>query len=276
MPSVEEHKARLHAADAVEGVFLLADPVNFVANRSTLCIASPPGALEIAVLILVEVCGRIHPEPLALHESAAVVAAIVADTLIAGRIRANRIRDACDLVPPLDHDAFLIEAVGLTVDIPLEGLLARAAPVLLRVRPEVEPHLLVVLITSAGHFACQMRAPVVIEPAVCVERAVHVRIVARVHKRVFVLEHRTLVADPAGQHSAVLVKGIGLPVNLLPEALPLRAEAFAVRAEIVPGAVPVIAVRILLAVNKDPGIPHHAAVLIHIEVIAAERKDAVL
>ena len=114
-----------------------------------------------------------------------------------------------------------------------------------------------------------MRAPVVIEPAVRVERTVRIRIVARRCEGV-------LFVNPAAQHAAVLVEGIGSAVNFLAEALALRAEALAVLAEVMPSAVAVGTVRILLAVNEDPGVSHHATVRVHIVIIAAEGKNAVL
>ena len=121
-----------------------------------------------------------------------------------------------------------------------------------------------------------MRAPVVIEPAVRVERTVRIRIVARRCEGVLILNHISLFVNPAAQHAAVLVEGIGSAVNFLAEALALRAEALAVLAEVMPSAVAVGTVRILLAVNEDPGVSHHATVRVHIVIIAAEGKNAVL
>ena len=274
--AVKEDKARLHAADAVECILAAADLQNLIAVRSALRVGSPPGALEIQVRILIEVCRRIHPEPLVLHQRTAVVAVVVAHALIGGRVGANRVRDARDLVPPLDHDALLIEAVGRAVDVALERLLARATPVLLRVRPEVEPHLLVVLVAATCHLTREVGTPVVVEPAVRVERTVGIRVVARVDKRILVAEDIALLVDPAGQHVAVLIERIVLAVDFLAETLALRAIALAVGTEVVPAAVAVIAGRIALVVNEDPGIFCHAAVLVDIVVRPAVGENAVL
>ena len=121
-----------------------------------------------------------------------------------------------------------------------------------------------------------MRAPVIVEPAVRVKRAVLVRIVASVHEGILVLNDIALFVNPAGQHDTVLIERVGLAVYLLAEALALRAETFAVLAEVVPAALAVGAVRIALAVNEDPGVLHHTAVLIDIVLVAAEAEDAVL
>ena len=121
-----------------------------------------------------------------------------------------------------------------------------------------------------------MRAPVVIEPAVRVESAVFIRIIASIYEGILILDDIALFVNPAAQHTAALVEGIGSAVNLLAEALALRAEALAVLAEVMPSAVAVGTVRILLAVNEDPGVSHHATVRVHIVIIAAEGKNAVL
>lgn len=201
---------------------------------------------------------------------------MVTHTHIACRIGVYRVRNGRDLIPLTDHNAVFIKAIGSTINISLEWCLSPTAPVLLRVRSEVEPHLLVVFVAPAVHSIREIRPPVMVELAACVERVVRVRIVACVHRWISVLEHHALVADPVGQHSAALVKGVSPPVDFPPKVFTFCAEPLVVYVEVVSGAAPVIVVWILFTVNEDLGVSYHAAVLIHIEVIAAERKGAVL